>query len=298
MTYLGNVDKFHKHSFLFEPELTMFQKLIIFIATSFFSVFGIAQTETTFTFSDPSLTKGIPIKLQAFEYVPSKSNGKVIVFSHGSVADTSDQRSIKAPIKFMNISKFALDNGYTFVTFMRMGRGGSEGEFTEQMRVGCGWGRNDAEQKEALSQLDQVVDQVRTKYGVQKVIVMGHSRGGLLSARYALEKPEKVQAVVVLAGVWNASCEEKTNRDSYRILDESAKKFKPQLWAYFEYDSYFGIGQAYDYEYRDLKKIAAKDGVTFKIFGPGTRKDGHDTPTWQPKDWASEFFPLLNNISR
>jgi pimeloyl-ACP methyl ester carboxylesterase len=276
----------------------MFQKMIIFIATSFFSAVGIAQTETIFTFSDPSLTKGLPIKIQAFEYIPSKPNGKVIIFSHGAVADTSDQRSVKAPIKFMNISKYALDNGYIFVAFMRKGRGASEGEFTEQTRVGCSYGRNDAEQKEALAQLDQVVDQAMAKYGVQKVIVMGHSRGGLLSARYALEKPEKVQAVVVLAGVWNASCEQKTGRSSYQILDDSAKKFKPQLWAYFEYDSYFGNGQADDYEYRDLKKIAAKDGVTFKVFGPGTRKDGHDTPTWQPKDWATDFFPLLNIISK
>lgn len=268
------------------------------MATILFSAIGIAQTETTFIFTDPSLTKGMPIKLQAFEYIPTKSNGKVIIFSHGSVADSSDQRSVKSPIKFANISKHALDNGYTFVTFMRKGRGASEGEFTEQFRPGCSYGKNEAEQKEALAQLDQVVDQAITKYGVQKVIVMGHSRGGLLSARYALEKPEKVLAVVVLAGIWNASCEKNNGQASYQMLDDSAKKFKPQFWAYFEYDSYFGIGQADDYQYRALKKVASKDGVTFKIFGPGTRKDGHDTPTWQPKDWANEFFPLLNNISR
>jgi pimeloyl-ACP methyl ester carboxylesterase len=276
----------------------MLIKSLAFIAFALHSLAAIRQTELTFNFSDPSLTDGKTIKLQAFEYVPPKPNGKVIVFSHGSVADSSNQRTVKAPIKFLNISKPAVDNGYTFVTFMRKGRGASEGEFTEQTRTGCGFGRNDAEQKEALAQLEQVVDQAIAKYGVQKVIVMGHSRGGLLSARYALEKSEKVQAVVVLAGVWNASCEQKTNRDSYRILDDSAKKFKPQFWAYFEYDSYFGNGQADDYEYRDLKKIAAKDGVTFKVFGPGTRQDGHDTPTFQPQDWANAFFPLLNNISK
>ena len=276
----------------------MFIKSLAFMAIALHSLAAISQTELTFNFSDPSLTDGKPIKLQAFEYIPPKPNGKVIVFSHGSTGGSSDQRTIKAPIKFLNISKFALDNGYTFVTFMRKGRGASEGEFTEEIRSGCSFGRNDAEQKEAIAQLDQVIDQAIAKYGVQKVIVMGHSRGGLLSARYALEKPEKVQAVVVLAGVWNAECEKKINRYSYQILDDSAKKFKPQLWAYFEYDSYFGNGQADDFEYRDLKKIAAKDGVTFKIFGPGTRKDGHETPTWQPKDWATEFFPLLNSISK
>jgi pimeloyl-ACP methyl ester carboxylesterase len=276
----------------------VFIKSLAFIAFALHSLAAISQTELTFNFSDPSLTDGKTIKLQAFEYIPTKSNGKVIVFSHGSTGGNTDQRAIKAAYKFLNISKYALDNGYTFVTFMRKGRGGSEGEFTEEIRRGCSWGKNDAEQKEALAQLDQVVDQAIAKYGVQKVIVMGHSRGGLLSARYALEKPEKVQAVVVLAGVWNAACEDKNSRASYQVLDDSAKKFKPQFWAYFEYDSYFGNGQADDFEYRDLKKIAAKDGVTFKVFGPGTMKDGHATPTYQPKDWANAFFPLLNNISK
>lgn len=275
----------------------MSSKLIVLIFSFLATASSFAQNETTFNFSDPSYTDGKTLKLQAFEYIPSKSNGKVIIFSHGSVW-SPDQRAIKTPIKFLNISKFALDNGYTFVTFMRKGRGGSEGDFTEETRTGCSWGRNDAEQKEALSQLDQVVDQARAKYGVQKVIVMGHSRGGLISAKYALEKPEKVEAVVVLAGIWNASCEKKNGRDSYRILDESASKFKPQFWAYFEYDSYFGREQADDYEYGELKKIAAKDGVTFKIFSAGTRDDGHDAPTWQPKEWASDFFPLLKKITK
>ena len=276
----------------------MFQKLIIFLAASFFSVVGIAQTETTFTFSDPSLTKGLPIRLQAFEYIPNKSNGKVIIFSHGSTGGSTDQRVIKTTYKFLNISKYAVDNGYTFVTYMRKGRGASEGEFTEEMRPGCSYSNNEAEQKEALLQLDQVVEQAKNKYGVKKVVVMGHSRGGLLSSRYALEKPENVHAAVVLAGVWNSGCELKSNRPSYQVLSESAKKFKPQFWAYFEHDSYFGIGKADDFEYRDLKKIATKEGVTFKVFGPGTMKDGHATPTYQPKDWANEFFPLLNNISK
>lgn len=208
------------------------------------------------------------------------------------------QRAIKTPTKFLNISKVALENGYTFIVFMRKGRGASDGEYTEEMRSGCSCGRNDAEQKEAFAQLDQVIEQVKTKHGVEKVILMGHSRGGLLSARYAGEKPEKVQAVVNLAGVWNAACEAKTNRASYQTLEDSAKKFKPQFWAYFQYDTYFGIGQADDYEYRDLEKISAKDGVTFKIYGPGTRKDGHSTPTYQPKEWAADFFPALNNIQK
>lgn len=238
------------------------------------------------------------INLQAFEYVPLKPNGKVIVFSHGSMGGSAYQRAIKTPTKFLNISKVALENGYTFIVFMRKGRGASDGEYTEEMRSGCSCGRNDAEQKEAFAQLDQVIEQVKTKHGVEKVILMGHSRGGLLSARYAGEKPEKVQAVVNLAGVWNAACEAKTNRASYQTLEDSAKKFKPQFWAYFQYDTYFGIGQADDYEYRDLEKISAKDGVTFKIYGPGTRKDGHSTPTYQPKEWAADFFPALNNIQK
>lgn len=273
------------------------KKFLAIVTLTFLSFSNFAQTEFTFTVKDDKVTDGKSIKLQAFEYKPANSNGKVIIFSHGSVGGTTDQRAIKSPIKFLNTSKFALDNGYTFVTFMRKGRGASEGEFTEE-RGRCGWGETQRELNEAEVQLEQVIQQVKERYGVQKVILMGHSRGGFLSTTYAAKHPEQVQAVVNLAGVWNAACQGKDNYAAKVGLEEAAKKFKPQLWAYFEYDSYFAGDTFNDYNYEWFKKLTSENGITFKVFSAGNRKDGHEAPVWIPKEWATEYFPKLNELTK
>jgi pimeloyl-ACP methyl ester carboxylesterase len=252
----------------------------------------------TFTFTDEKYTDNKPIKLEGFEYIPKTPNGKVIVFLHGSAGGTNDQRFIKESIKFLNTSKYALENGYTFVPFMRKGRGKSEGEFTEETEK-CGWGNTLRQIDEAERQVSQVLEQVRAKYGVQKVVLMGHSRGGFMSAYYAAKHPEQVSAVVNLAGVWNAECEFKNGgMASRKLLEESAQKFKPQLWAYFEYDTYFMSDKFNDQNYEWLGKTARDNGLIFQVFPSIPPRDGHDTPTWYPKEWATTYFPKLNEVTK
>ena len=195
------------------------------VLAALFAAPCLAQTEFFLSFSDPLVTGGKTIRLQAFEYRPANPNGKVIVFSHGSVGLSTDERVIKAPIKFLNVSKFALENGYTFVTFMRKGRGASESEFTEQLRD-CSWSESNRQHNEAELQLEQVVRQVQERYAVKKVVLMGHSWGGLLSAHYAAKHPEQAFAVVNLAGVWNAGCQSKDGYFTRIRLEEAARGFK------------------------------------------------------------------------
>ncbi len=264
-------------------------------------VMGVAaQTEFSFVFSDKQLTDDKPIKLQAYEYRPDNWNGKVILFHHGAAGTVRgfDSQSVKESIKYWNISRFALANGYIFVPYMRKGRGRSEGVFTEENTGSCAWGTNEMQQKEALLQIEQVIDQVKSRYGVSKVILMGHSRGGFIVSRYASEKPENVMAIVNLAGHWNASCERYTGNQNRDVLAKAASKFKPQFWAYFENDSYFKTGLFNDWDYSWLKKTASDNGVVFKVFSPSNRAEGHDAPTWTPEEWSKAYFPLLNALPR
>lgn len=254
---------------------------------------AVAQTEISFEFTDQNLTQGKPIKLQAFEYVPKNWNGKVILFSHGSTGGSRD--AVKEPLKFLNISKFALDNGYIFITYMRKGRGGSEGTFTEEgLPSRCDAQTNTRETQEAELQIEQVIKQTKIRHSVNKVILMGHSRGGYLSATYGSSHPNDVLAIVNLAGVWNAACES-TNGNASRVgLKSAAEKFQKQYWAYFEDDSYFKVKKFWDPNYAWISKTAQDNGLVFEKFSSANRKDGHEAPTWVPKEWATEFFPLLN----
>ena len=141
-----------------------------------------AHAELQLVFNHSSLTDGKEIRLETFEYIPANWNGKVIVMSHGSTG--GHDKAIKTSTRFLNISKFALDNGYVFVVYMRKGRGKSEGDFTEETGR-CDYGSLTREIGEAEAQLEQVVRQVSEKFRVPKVILMGHSRGGFLSSVYA-----------------------------------------------------------------------------------------------------------------
>jgi len=252
----------------------------------------------SFTFTDEKYTDNKPIKLEASEYIPqANSNGKVIIFSHGSMGGVTEERYVKESYKYLNISRHALNNGYTFIVYMRKGRGKSEGEFTEELGK-CSWGETQRQVTEAELQLQQVVAQVKERYKVSKVILMGHSRGGYLSSFYAAKHPEDVQAVVNLAGVWNAACQFRDGNATKIGLEESAKKFKPQFWAYFDYDTYFMSDTFNDPKYEWLRKTANDNGLTFNVFSAGNRKDGHEAPTWIPYQWATEYFPKLNEATK
>lgn len=252
-----------------------------------------ARAELQLGFIDSSLTDGKEIRLEAFEYLPANWNGKVIVMSHGSTG--GDSKAIKASTRFLNISKFALDNGYVFLVYMRKGRGNSEGEFTEETGR-CDYGSLMREVGEAEAQLTQVIRQVREKYRVPGVILMGHSRGGFLSSIYAGRNPSQVLAVVNLAGGWSTACEGRNGGFGRRALEASAKAFRPQFWAYFHNDSYFAHGKFDDPDYVWFREVAATNGVRLGVFTDAGRKDGHQAPTWVPKEWAVEFFPLLNAV--
>lgn len=252
-----------------------------------------AQNNLNFNFSDQTLTEGKILALEGYEYKPSKWNGKVILMSHGSTG--GDLSLIKKSYDFNNIAKEAIDNGYIFVTYMRKGRGKSEGEFTEETGR-CNKANLDKEKREAELQTDQVIEQIKQKYGVSKVVLMGHSRGGFLSATYAGKNQEKILAVVNLAGAWTAVCETKNGGLGLLELEASAKKFKPQFWFYFDRDSYFAANKFNDPDYKNLNKIAGDNGVLFSRLSNYGVYEGHHTPLQKPWAWGGDLYPKLANI--
>jgi pimeloyl-ACP methyl ester carboxylesterase len=259
--------------------------LLIAIKVSF------AQSSLTLEFTDTVLTDGKTIKLEAFVYEPANPNGKTILFSHGSTGGKKE--SIKETIKFMRIGKLVSDNGYRMVAYMRKGRGASEGTFREESGK-CDRESLNAEVADAYPQMDQVVDQVRKTYKTDKIILMGHSRGGFLSTLYAAKNPNKISAAVNFAGVWSAFCENSNGGFSHEILSNSASKFKNLYWAYFDNDSYFAADRFNDPNYDWMASTALKYGITFKKYPISDMKDGHLTPTWRPEVWINDVIPWLN----
>lgn len=274
--------------------MNAFKKIIVISLFFVFSANGVfAQNTIAFDFSDPVLTEGKTIRLEAFEYKPFNWNGKVVLMSHGSTGGKKDV--INTSLKYLNISKEVTNAGYIFVTYMRKGRGNSEGVFTEETGR-CDRTNLQKEQREAELQIAQVIDQVKQKYKVPKLVLMGHSRGGFLSSTYAGKNPESVSAVVNLAGAWSAVCETKNGGFGKSQLEASAKNFKKQLWAYFENDSYFSPEKFNDPDYVGLRSVADANGLTFGKFTNAGVADGHSTPLLKPFVWTKAMTPFLSSI--
>lgn len=265
--------------------------VVLFVLFSIFSGLSFAQKSFVFEYKDPSAPA--PLKLEAFLYEPPLPNGKVIVFSHGSTGGKKE--SIAESIKFMRIGKLAAERGYHLVSFMRKGRGKSEGAFVEETnrcdRDSLTWEVNDA-----YPQLMQVVEWSRKTYNTDKVILMGHSRGGFLSSYFAARNPDKVLAAVNLAGVWSAFCEARNGGFSHDALKDAATHFKNLYWAYFENDSYFASDRFGDPSYQWFTDTANAAGIRFKTYPQLDLKDGHLTPTWRPEVWANDVFAWLETV--
>lgn len=261
------------------------------------ALFGVLITHSVSSYAQnflevtmPGLFRDEKVKLEYYEYLPKDWNGQVIVMSHGSTG--GNPASIKTSFKHVAISRIAMQHGFIFFAFNRKGRGLSEGTFTEETGR-CEFGSLTGELDEAVIQLRQVVRHVREKHKVEKVVLMGHSRGGFLSSHYAGKFPDEASSVVNLAGAWSATCEQRNGGFGRHHFEASAKVFKNQYWVYFDNDSFFVSDRFGDPDYAWLKKTAENNKLEFFRFSDGGRPDGHQAPTWVPKEWGAEIFPRL-----
>lgn len=261
-------------------------RLFITLIISFICGLVQAQTELVVNYNDGNKN----LKLQAFEYRPTKWNGQVIIMNHGSTGGGGNPRLV---YKFTQIAKEVTDQGYIFLTYMRKGRGNSEGDFTEETGR-CGLTTLNGEFREAADQLKQVVQQVKITYRVNKVFLMGWSRGGFLSSMYASENPEEVSGVVSLAGVWSAFCESRGGFSKFN-LEESAKKFNKQIWVYVSEDSYFQSDKFNDPNYEWFDRVAQRYNINLFKYKNSLSRDGHFLPVLKPEVWAKDAFPLLKS---
>lgn len=243
------------------------------------------QTQGWFTYMEKAMFgRDSPIRLEVLATEPSQWNGKIVVINHGSTgrghgANGYDESRIKTPVRFAKLGSAWVAKGYRVFVLMRKGRGNSEGSFTEEDARTCAWSDQMRGVDEAMAQLDQFIDWLRIEYKVDKIIVMGHSRGGFLASHYSARHPEKVDFAVNISGGWTTVCEAK-NRMTHRALNDSAGQFKRQAWIYSSKDSYFS-----DSDLDDYAQIAAKTGIDFIKLDTLTG-DGHAFATANPKLWV------------
>jgi pimeloyl-ACP methyl ester carboxylesterase len=219
---------------------------IVFIALKFsiananpiadlFSLKGDNEQTINLTYKEKNLYGLTDYKLEAIVYMPRESNGKLVLWSHGSV---SNPNQIKITHRLLPIANEFTNRGYTFVIWMRTGRGNSEGTTEEYSGDDCNIFKTDSSLIRNRDQMSQVINQVKDRYSLSKVFLIGHSRGGMISANYASHNSNDISAVINLAGAYNQFCDDKNGRHSYKIVQDSAR-FKNQRWIYYKSDTFF-----------------------------------------------------------
>jgi pimeloyl-ACP methyl ester carboxylesterase len=247
----------------------------------------VVQEQRWFTYKEKgSFGSSSEIKLEVMATEPTNWNGKIVVMNHGSTgrghgSNGYDESRVKTTVKFPRVAAMLTAKGYKTFLLMRKGRGNSEGKFVEEDARTCSWGDQMRGVDDAEPQVDQFVDWVRSEYKVDKVIMLGHSRGGFMSSYYASRHPDKVEYALNISGGWTTACEYKNNMTA-QMLKDSSTKFKNQTWVYSSRDSYFTDAQTEGY-----KEIADKSGIQFISLENTSQGDGHGFATANPKLWVS-----------
>lgn len=248
-----------------------------------FALKGDSEQSIHLTYKEKGLFGLTDYKLEAIVYLPREANGKLVLWSHGSV---SNPNQIKVTHRLLPIANEFTNNGYTFVIWMRAGRGKSEGITEEYSGDDCNTYKTDASLIRNRDQMSQVISQLKEKYSLSKVFLIGHSRGGIISANYASHNPNEISAVINLAGAYNQFCDSRNGMHSYKIVRDSTR-FKNQRWIYYKSDTFFP-----DTYKNFVREITSENNLEF--YEP---EGNHATPLLGPR-WiagALKWFDSFQN---
>ena len=248
-----------------------------------FAIRGENEKEIFLTYKEKGLFGFSEFKLETIIYEPTTSNKRLVIWSHGSM---TRKEQMKVTHRMYPIAKKFNDAGYTFVIWMRAGRGKSEGTTEEFSGKDCDVSYTTWSLERNRDQLKQVIAQLKAIYGYQAIYLIGHSRGGMISANYASNYPDEVKASINLAGAYNQFCDPNNRNYSWTIVRESAK-FKNQRWIYYNQDTFFGDA------YKSFVKDTAEQNKLqyFEVAG------NHATPLLKP-DWIPGAIKWFEQLSR
>jgi dienelactone hydrolase len=180
-----------------------------------------------------------PIALEATFY-PALTTGRapLAIVTHGSDVG----RDLLKSFSFWTEAHWLRDKGFAVLVLMRRGRGKSEGIYGEDDYgrdhdgniIDCSKGIT-----EGIEDLESAIDFGRRLPGVESgpVLLVGNSRGGFLSVRYAGLKPTEVLGVINFSGGWVPV--ENVTKPYFVDAGRGARAMVPQLWLYADNDNLY-----------------------------------------------------------
>jgi dienelactone hydrolase len=243
---------------------------------------------------------GKPIRLEAVIFKPSGSGPfPLAVVNHGSTGGGRDPTLFRQTWFNASLASFLNERGWLVAFPQRRGRGKSAGLYDEGFAddrsrgYTCESERSLAGADRALGDVEAAVASLHRRPDVarSRMLIVGQSRGGVLSMVYAGEHPDQTAGVVNFVGGWiGEGCPTATfiNQTLFR---RAARFDRPTLWLYGRNDSFYSMAhsQANFAAFRE----AGGNGIFQEFDVPGG--NGHYV-LGAPRLWSAPVAEYLDSL--
>ena len=260
--------------------MRQFTKSVVAAVLCLCCIVAPAQERTTQKVETSFLENGRAVALELAIYKPAGAGPfPTLIFNHGSVSNGNDHREVTYTVTYAELASFFNENGWMVVFPQRRGRGKSDGRYAEgwqpdQARYSCDSTVALAGLEHAIQDIDEVTKylQTRTDVDQRRMLIGGHSKGGILSLAFAARQPDRFLGVLNFVGGWVGERCETADEVNTETFARASAFPGPTLWLYGERDSYYRIAHSQK-NFAAFRSAGGKGA--FHVFTLGLLRNDH-----------------------
>lgn len=206
-------------------------------------------TKSTERAPTPFTEGGVPVTLEVVVFEPlSPGPHPLVIFHHGSTGNGDDPASFRVTTVREPAARFFATRGWAIAFPQRRGRGTSGGTYDEgfepdRSRYSCRQELALPGVERALQDADAALEHLRRRPGIDasRILLAGHSRGGILAIAQAGRRPDAVMGAANFAGGWLGEACVDAVAVNRAVSAMGAASPHPTAWLYAAADPFYSL---------------------------------------------------------
>jgi dienelactone hydrolase len=222
------------------------------------------------------------------------------LFTHGSVGNGNDPKEVAFSAGYPELARYFTEQGWQVAVLQRRGRGRSGGLYAEgwqpdRGRYVCEPALARAGLQRGIDDMDAATRQLLTWPDVDRsrLLVGGHSKGGLLAMAFAARQPGRFLGVLNFVGGWVGERCEFAEQINTPAFVTAATVGRPTLWLYGERDPYYSL--AHSRKNFEAYRGAGGQGA-FEVLSLGPLRNDHQIVR-SPAVWQAAMDHYLQTLA-